>query len=568
MSAAASPAAALASFPAGRRSTDSAFSRSWRGLMTARVVLAAVLPLLLAGLDLLGLASNVNRWLFGLCGAYLAAALSVRIFTRPQPPGRAFDPQWVFSIGVDLVAFSTLQFVQAGGINFLPLFALPVLMAAVLGSGLLALGTAAGVTLLLLGDAWLQSMHLPPGTAEMPGRFLQAGLTGTGYFALAMLVTQLSVRLTREEAAARQGQQAARMQAEVNELVIESLADGVLVVDAHCQVQAVNPAARNQLGLAPLKPPFDLTREPDWAPLVSLARETFAQRHAQRVETALGARHVQVRSRLTALHDPQAESLCVMFVEDLREIEARLRTEKLAAMGRMSAAVAHEIRNPLAAIAQANALLDEDLEDPALRQLSALVRKNTQRLTQVVDEILDISRAGHQRPSMAAVLALDAAVATACADWAAQTSSTSRLHLGLAAPLAQVRFEADHLRRVLVNLLDNAWRYAGHQPDSIRVATRVEGATASLRVWSDGAPLDPQVQLRLFEPFFSSESRSSGLGLFICRELCERHGATLRYERTRAATGSQPREGNDFIVTFAEGALPLADASSFDTMVA
>src|SRR4029079_3563800 len=107
-------------------------------------------------------------------------------------------------------------------------------------------------------------------------------------------------------------------------------------------------------------------------------------------------RRIHVRTRLTAPGDGRGDNLVVMFLQDLREMEARLRTEKLAAMGRMSAAVAHEIRNPLAAIAQANDLMEEDLKEPGLKQLSSLVRKNAQRLAQIVDEILDISRVQHQ----------------------------------------------------------------------------------------------------------------------------------------------------------------------------
>ena len=86
-----------------------------------------------------------------------------------------------------------------------------------------------------------------------------------------------------------------------------------------------------------------------------------------------------------------------MFLQDLRELEARIRTEKLAAMGRMSAAVAHEIRNPLAAITQASALLGEDLVDPAHRQLTTMVQQNAQRLARIVDDVLDVARARQQR---------------------------------------------------------------------------------------------------------------------------------------------------------------------------
>ncbi|WP_048441482.1 PAS domain-containing sensor histidine kinase [Caenimonas sp. SL110] len=548
---------------------DSAFSRLWRGFMTARVAIAIVLSLLLASLYTLSPSLNVSHWLVALCMSYLAAALAVRMFARALPPGHTFDPQWVSTIGVDLVAFSTLQFLQAAGINYSPLFALPVLMGGVLGSALLALGTAAGVTLLLLTDAWVQSLHAPTETAA---RFLQAGLTGTGFFALAVLVNQLAGRLAREEQAAREGQQAARIQAQVNELVIETLNDGVLVIDTGSNVRAANPAARTMLGAghAHSREQFDLSVQAGWQPLMRLAQETFAIRAPMVGEVAIndGAatrRRIHVRTRLTDAEGDHGESLCVMFLEDLREMEARLRTEKLAAMGRMSAAVAHEFRNPLAAIAQANALMEEDLHDPGLQQLSALVRKNAQRLAQIVDEILDVSRVHPYGAATSPALDLDAAVNAACSDWATQTRSSERLQVALAAPGVRVPFDADHLRRVLVNLLDNALRYAGHGSDSIQVSTQLSGGRARLHVWSDGAPLESTVQQHLFEPFFSSESRSSGLGLYICRELCERHRASMSYERVIAGPAGHAREGNDFSVAFAI-ASPLAGTASFDTI--
>ena len=551
-------------------SEASAFARLWRGFMTARVVIAAILLVLLATLSVLVPGLGISRWLIGLCAAYLAAALAVRIFTRPSAPGRTFDPQWVSTIGVDLVAFSALQYLQAGGINYSPLFALPVLMGSVLGSGLLALATAAGVALLLLADVWVLSLQASPDSAA---RFLQAGLTGSGYFALAFLANQLAARLAREERAARRSRRAARMQTQVNELVIEALADGILVVDAQSRVHAANPAARGLLGWGGLNAPFELTCRVEWLPLVELAQLTFETREAQVGEVELeegdeGARHVHVRTRLTAAQDNPAESLCVMFLEDLREMEARLRTEKLAAMGRMSAAVAHEIRNPLAAIAQANELMEEDLREPGLRQLSSLVRKNAQRLARIVDEILDIARIQHQEPAGTAVLELDPAVAVACNDWATQTGSVSRVQLTLGAPRAQVRFDVDHLRRVLVNLLDNGLRHAGNQPDSIRVSTQLADGGAVLQVWSDGPPLEPGVRQHLFEPFFSSESRNSGLGLYICRELCERHDATISYRRATSGSPGKVREGNGFFVHVRAAAGPLAGAASFDTIAA
>ncbi len=532
---------------------EAASGRLWHGFMTARVMIALVLLVLQASAYLLGQA--VSFWLMGLCTLYLVTTLGVRLLASPQAPGQTFDPQWVATIGVDVAVFSVLHFLHGGNINYTPLFALPVLMAAVLGSLPLALGTTAAVTLLLLTDAWWMSLRAP---AETTSRFLQAGLTGSGLFIVAFLTNQLAIRLSREEETARRNEREARIQTLVNELVIESLTDGVLVIDHDNVVRAANPSARQMVGREyPTRyAPFLLESEPGWQPLAELARMTFAQGGTQTTEIDL--HHpglprccLQVRTRLTATLTDGAESLCVMFLQDRREMEARVRTEKLAAMGRMSAAVAHEIRNPLAAIAQANALLDEELTDTTQKRLTLMVQQNTQRLAQIVDEILDIARVEHLGTGSAGNrLVLDEAVQTMCSDWLKQVGNKTPLSLALAAGTGVAWFAADHLRRVLVNLLDNARRYSGHAAPIHISTSMIHPGQLMLRVWSDGPPLEQAVERHLFEPFFSSESRSSGLGLYICSELCERHGAVIAYERTSRAHQGRDIGGNEFSVIF------------------
>jgi len=221
-------------------------------------------------------------------------------------------------------------------------------------------------------------------------------------------------------------------------------------------------------------------------------------------------------------------------------------------MGRMSAAVAHEIRNPLAAIAQANALLDEDLSDPKHKQLTQMVQQNAKRLEKIVGEVLNISSVQNRENTLSSSeLNLNEAVARICRDWQGQTESDHRLSVDLSPRNIEVRFESEHLRRVLVNLLDNANRYASTLLDAIQVSTGMSPmGQGALSVWSDGQPMDQSVERHLFEPFFSSESRSSGLGLYICRELCEGHGASIAYYRTQRIVRGKSVEGNEFLMTF------------------
>ena len=175
--------------------------------------------------------------------------------------------------------------------------------------------------------------------------------------------------------AARGSLELARQQAQLNRLVIEELADGVLVVDRRGRVRAANPAARALLvgrRLAARGAVRAAGRARPGRRWSARSQRAFDRRRLARGRPRRGAaasarghaRTLRVRVRFTrrraaaaAAPSDAGEDLCVMFLEDLRTLQARMRKEKLAAMGRMSAGIAHEIRNPLAAIAQANALL-------------------------------------------------------------------------------------------------------------------------------------------------------------------------------------------------------------------
>jgi two-component system, NtrC family, sensor histidine kinase PilS len=159
------------------------------------------------------------------------------------------------------------------------------------------------------------------------------------------------------------------------------------------------------------------------------------------------------------------------------------------------------------------------------------VADNVERLKRLVDEVMEVAPGTAPAPR---VIDATAEVAAAAADWARTTGldagAASRLRLDLPAQPLRVLFDPEHLRRVLVNLLDNALRHCSDTPGAIgvRLAVRDEGSVL-LRVDSDGPPIAQEVERHLFEPFFSTRSRGSGLGLYICRELCERYGASIEY---------------------------------------
>ena len=549
------------------RAQESALARVHRTYATAR----AAIGLGLVAVQGLGSLMGVrNREMVALVSVlYAVQAIVLWLLPRfgdlsePQQGAGRRRRQWLSTIGVDLLAFTLLYVLETGGaFNYAALLVLPVLMAGVLTARLFALGTASGVALMLLLVAWRA-----PLAPETPGLVLQSGLAGLGLFMITLLAGELAGRLAREEQAARGSLELARQQAQLNRLVIQEMADGVLVIDRQLRVRAANPAARALLVSQGLSPPapFKLQGPAAWAALHQAVESALA--HSEWPEGGRDVllpfedghtRTLRLRVRFMRGRGLQAaadsgpgaadasEPYAVLLLEDLRTLQARIRQEKLAAMGRVSAGIAHEIRNPLAAIAQANALLLEDDLPAPQQRLARMVADNVERLKRLVDDVMEVAPGA--APSQRTI-EVSGSVAQITADWVRTvgllTGVNSRLRVDFPKQALGATFDPEHLRRVLVNLLDNAHRHASDEAGAIfmRLWAR-DDAHVSLSVLSDGPPIAPEVEQHLFEPFSSTRSRGSGLGLYICRELCERYEASIEYRPRPAAE----RLRNEFVV--------------------
>lgn len=556
-------------------SPEAALRRVFRTYVAAR----ALLGLLLAAVPWIASLSGGRSALplIALCVAY--GVQSVLFWLWPHmregdevlPVSSLRRRHWIATIGVDLCVFAALHlFDPLANLNFGALLVLPVLMAGVMTPRPAALATAAAVALVLLAGVWRGAGQ--PGDVALT--LTQAGLAGIGIFMIALLAGELSGRLAREERAARGSLELARQQAQLNRLVIEEMTDGVLVVDRRARVRAANPAARALLAPDGLtKPaPFQLQGEPAWSALSTAVEQAFAAgewpESARLIRLQFAndrSRTVQLRARFTRRRNGESgqdaqEEFCVVFLDDLRNVQARVQKEKLAAMGRVSAGIAHEIRNPLAAIAQANALLLEDALPADQHRLARMVADNVERLKRIVDDVMAVAPGAATENR---VIDATAQVDAVSAEWSRTVQTPSgpggRLRVELPDGPIGVRFDGEHLRRVLTNLLDNARRHASDAAGAIELRLAVNNEQkATLAVASDGEPIRPDVERFLFEPFFSTRSRGTGLGLYICRELCARYGATIEYR----PHGGDHRHHNEFVITMQREVLPVRYATT------
>ncbi|MFO7543853.1 MAG: ATP-binding protein [Thiobacillus sp.] len=446
--------------------------------------------------------------------AYLVIAALFVLGIRARWLG--FQAQLTAHITADIIFVMLLMTTSerlAGGMGLL--LVISIASGGLVGSGRLSLLYAAMASIALLAQHGFVILRGGQGMDS----FFQVGLLCAGYFAIGWLAHALTRRaLHSERLAQRQADELALLN-RINALAIENSPDGLMAVRGDGIIRHASPRALALLGVKlPVKP--GITRLEACSPeLVNILSRPPSPESAPSLNTPVARLRIR-RIPLAAQDDSQ-----VLILEDQSQAERAAQRLKLAALGRLTANIAHEIRNPLSAISHAAQLLNEDLHDTAQLKLTSIIDNNVRRLNQLVEEVLSLNRRDRLNPVSLDVTALSTMISELL-----QTEEIPGDAVIVSMPhTLQLHFDPDHLRQIVWNLLRNAWRSCSKQAGCIQISLQADGDSVLLDIQDDGTGVHPEHQGKLFEPFFTTDAQGTGLGLFLARELAEANRATLDF---------------------------------------
>ena len=512
----------------GDRSTTRQDALTWkplRFLSFYRLILAGLLLALFflaPGNTILG---QLNPELFRTAGIlYFAFALASSLAAHREQPG--YIVQVTSSVSADILVMVTFMHASGGLDSGLGILLVPTVAAgSLLMPGRMPFFFAALAALSLLGELGYSTLL----QSKNPVTDLtRTGLVGIALFTTALLAFLLARRIREsEDLAQRRGVDLANL-TELNEYVIQHLEFGILVVDEADRIRLSNdmvwtmlniPRPRGNSALETISPELT-TRLRTWRGTKTRTSEIFTPTRSRS----------SLLPRFTAVGKaPQAAT--IIFLEDSAMLEQQAQQMKLAALGRLTASIAHEIRNPLGAISHASQLLDEspNLADND-RRLTRIINDHTKRVNAVIENVLQLSRRRSiHRQDIELVAWLEIFI-----EELVQSEGLAHEQIVVTHPQdsLQVYFDAGHLHQAFWNLCRNAIHYGSRNgvPAAIEViAGYNETGRVVLDVQDRGPGIDAHTARKIFEPFFTTSSKGTGLGLYLARELCEYNQAQLNY---------------------------------------
>jgi two-component system sensor histidine kinase PilS (NtrC family) len=480
----------------------------------------------------------------GTAVAYFAFALVCIQTLQARTPSAEW--QALAQLFVDAIAIGMLIHASGGVSSGLAtLLVLPTGATATILTRRYALFGTSMVTFALLVETTISFLQ---GESSRPD-FLVTGLTGASLFAITLLAIPFAARLRESEALARQREIDLANLNELNEFIVQHLRESILVVDENDRVRLINETAARLLKGGPVQGGATLAEvSPRLAYLLQAWRSQAHDRRDSVGEVVGADGGTVIRPHFVALSENGAGP-ALIFLEDTSVIADRAQQSKLASLGRLSASIAHEIRNPVGAMSHAGQLLRES---PSLtdddRHLTEIIEKNGVRVSHIIENVLQLSRRDTTKQER-----FD--VARWLQGFVGEYVQTMQLPPNLFRVAAdpggqiEVHFDPSHLHQVLWNLADNAVRHGTNPQSPGSVDVRVGRIPATGRPFVEvadrGNGVDPAQAERIFEPFFTTGTGGTGLGLFISRELCQTNGAALLYE-------PRPGGGSIFRIIFAD----------------
>jgi two-component system sensor histidine kinase PilS (NtrC family) len=433
---------------------------------------------------------------------------------------------------VDIAAITLLADCSGGMTSGLPILLVitAAASAVLLTNRTVAMLVAAVCVIALLVDTIRLILYGPLDSNAL----FPAGLLGALIFGVSIMVQAIAGRLGKAEELARNRASDLYNLQRLNEQIVQHMDTGILLVDHAGMVRVMNKAATSLL--APERPVAVETGRQlaDYSSELAYQFEHWkdtGQHRAKPFSVMDGAAPVIAHFREL---QPNARREALVFVEDYTPVTQYAQSLKLTSLGRLTASIAHEIRNPLGAMSHAAQLLQESPDLSATdRRMADIIQHHCLRVNQIVESVMQISRREPPKPEYITL-----------ASWLNEFVGSYLKALNRPADISiecdyrelLVEFDPENLQRVLANLLDNALRHSqmatGTETAKIVVALDFTAHQCLIDIIDAGNGVPPADRTKIFEPFFTTVEAGSGMGLYLCKELCEINNADLSYQLT------------------------------------
>lgn len=459
----------------------------------------------------------IDNRLFSLtCAIYLVAtclsALALSIRRWP------YSPQAQILIFTDVLAIILLIHACGGIVNGIgTLLVISIAFGGILIGGHCAILFAALATLMLFAE---QRFGFS-GEHFSFNRYAEAGMLGASLLATALLANELAKRSEQSQRIAQQQKQTILRLEELNRTIIQYLQAGIIIVDKQQHIFMANQTALHLLRL---------TAAPKALASISVAlANAFNDWLSKEDNHEIHLKEIQpIHCRFSRL-PTQTDLLFMLTLEDATLYNQRLQQGKLASLGRLTASIAHEIRNPLGAISHATQLLVESPElTPQDQRLTHIIQSHALRINDIIEDILQLSRRKASQPQNLDINLWLETYAAQFIDF--QDLKPEQIRLELSSDTLQAAIDPSHLQQILDNLCTNALKHNNQALPIISLSSEQTSHGICINIADNGTSMSSETIEHLFEPFFTTSSKGTGLGLYISKELAELNHAELTYQ--------------------------------------
>jgi two-component system sensor histidine kinase PilS (NtrC family) len=431
--------------------------------------------------------------------------------------------QLFFEFFIDVGVIMLMSYCSGSADSGLPLLLIVTISAAsITMPGQLSLAIAALASISAISEVAAHNLS----ERVSPQRFIVAGMTGTTYFAAAIAIRYLSARIVKAQQLAEYRRTDIEQLSRINQRIVQRMQTGIVVMSQTGQIKLINAAATKLLDI-----PTPAKDNSHYVPpvLIDMARHN---RSTAKVIN-IGADHLDIHVNMSTL-EKNSDSHRLLYLEDISQINQRAQNLKLASLGRFTASIAHEIRNPLSAISHAAQLLAEspDLKE-ADQRFAAIIQNHALRMNDIIKNILELSRGRSPEPLR---FGLSTWLRQFLSDWQPSNHKTLDINLECALKDDDITVDRSQLMQIIANIAENGARHGAESSDKATLTFRslknASTGAVCLDIIDNGAGIKPEDEDKIFEPFFTTQDQGNGLGLYLCRELCLANQIHIYYRRT------------------------------------